>query len=613
MKCGNYLWNRNGILYFRMRIPTALLAYMPGKEIRCSLKGMDLQTALGKSTLLGAELNKLFLQALNGMVNMVILHPLARQICSNILFFDGQTQLRLRRENHAPEEYDEVIKRTQKLIRGGSIRTSLSQTLVEYASKRGVGIDLHDSANEGLVLDFYKAYIEVLRIQQERERGNFENGYDAPTSNGYSSKILSPEDISPDLLEAEGFDEEEIQSMRPRPDSGKTWPNLLHQPKQPAPAPIPAPPPCKVTLAQAIEEYVSEKLTCGKWSPKLATMQRGILGILIEYFGVDKDIAQISRREITGLYNGVIKKYPWNRNKLYPGKSLDEIMELSPKPIEQSTAKNYIGYISTFFMWCMDECDYIAKNPAKGFGDAPRERADELKPPFTMEELQTIFREIAAMPERPYFSSKMYPARYWVPLMGLFQGMRLNEICQLFLDNIFAVNGVPCIEITTNEERKQRVKNKYSRRTIPIHSALLKLGFLDYHYALWSMKRRRNDQLFPMLTASDEGYLRKMNSFNDLIHELVPDRRKTLHSLRHNFDTALMNHPEANEFLIACLDGHERQGTLAGRYAVGRIPNMKNMLEKLDYGFDIFQCMDKKPLDEATIQAQIARLPVREF
>ncbi|WP_353890799.1 DUF6538 domain-containing protein [uncultured Victivallis sp.] len=51
VKQENHLWNRNGVLYFRMRVPASLRKHIQSKEIRCSLRGMDLQTAAKKTKL----------------------------------------------------------------------------------------------------------------------------------------------------------------------------------------------------------------------------------------------------------------------------------------------------------------------------------------------------------------------------------------------------------------------------------------------------------------------------------------------------------------------------------------------------------------------------------
>jgi integrase len=88
---------------------------------------------------------------------------------------------------------------------------------------------------------------------------------------------------------------------------------------------------------------------------------------------------------------------------------------------------------------------------------------------------------------------------YWLPLIGLHSGMRINEIAQLALSDIALHNGLPCFRVTDNGEdegkdrRAKRVKTDAGRRIVPIHDALVSLGLLDYarivrqdgHYVLF--------------------------------------------------------------------------------------------------------------------------------
>src|SRR5262249_4451784 len=55
---------------------------------------------------------------------------------------------------------------------------------------------------------------------------------------------------------------------------------------------------------------------------------------------------------------------------------------------------------------------------------------------------------------------------YWVPVIACLMGMRLEEICQLWLDDIIDEGGVWCIDIWEGPE--PQLKNGPSARRIPI-------------------------------------------------------------------------------------------------------------------------------------------------
>lgn len=71
------------------------------------------------------------------------------------------------------------------------------------------------------------------------------------------------------------------------------------------------------------------------------------------------------------------------------------------------------------------------------------------------------------------------PSEYWLPLLGLHTGARLNELCQLTVTDIAEHDGVTTISILDDDENK-RLKTTASRRIIPIHSNLIRCGLLDY-------------------------------------------------------------------------------------------------------------------------------------
>lgn len=89
---------------------------------------------------------------------------------------------------------------------------------------------------------------------------------------------------------------------------------------------------------------------------------------------------------------------------------------------------------------------------------------------FTDAELLAVFgsKEFLAQREKR-------PARYWLPLLCLFQVCRREEAGQLALADIGEEEGVPFLRIT-DEGANQALKNVGSRRRLPIHSSLIELG-----------------------------------------------------------------------------------------------------------------------------------------
>lgn len=71
-------------------------------------------------------------------------------------------------------------------------------------------------------------------------------------------------------------------------------------------------------------------------------------------------------------------------------------------------------------------------------------------------------------------------ARYWIPLLCLFQICRREEGVQLTVADIQEDQGIHFIRINDDEKLGQNLKNEGSRRRVAIHPSLRELGFLDY-------------------------------------------------------------------------------------------------------------------------------------
>ena len=65
---------------------------------------------------------------------------------------------------------------------------------------------------------------------------------------------------------------------------------------------------------------------------------------------------------------------------------------------------------------------------------------------FTCDELHALFGDM----EQYTKATEGVSSRFWAPLITLYSGMKLEEICQLHLSDIVKVDGVLCFSI--NEE-----------------------------------------------------------------------------------------------------------------------------------------------------------------
>jgi hypothetical protein len=124
-------------------------------------------------------------------------------------------------------------------------------------------------------------------------------------------------------------------------------------------------------------------------------------------------------------------------------------------------------------------------NPVKGITVAQEARAGKARIPLAVPDLQAVF-------STPVYSRGARPvagcgnAAFWLPLMALFTGARMEELAQLHTSDVGAEGTVSFLLITDVPDsdeaagRAKRLKNAASRRRIPIHAELIRIGFLEF-------------------------------------------------------------------------------------------------------------------------------------
>lgn len=167
-----------------------------------------------------------------------------------------------------------------------------------------------------------------------------------------------------------------------------------------------------------------------------------------------------------------------------------------------------------------------------------------------------------------------------VTLIGMYSGMRLNEICTLKLENITTVEGVMCFEIKEG-------KTKSSARLVPVHSAIIELitrlseksynGFMFYHASVTDRADgKRSTWHTQRFTRAKRKALGETGT-----------GRKVFHSLRHAFAQQL-DRCQVPEDRIALLMGHDRGNTESFKtYSKNSASSLELSVyvEKINYDF----------------------------
>ncbi|MBY8338411.1 site-specific integrase [Alteriqipengyuania sp. NZ-12B] len=286
---------------------------------------------------------------------------------------------------------------------------------------------------------------------------------------------------------------------------------------------------------------------------------KSALSVLIELIGPNTDARRIDRSICRDVMN-VLTVLPTNARKRWPSMKLRDVAQKAvasgERPMSPANVNEYMSKLSTVLNWGMRE-EHCSANPAKGLRLPKQQAAKNRRHAFRPEQLKAIF----AAPlysgcvddERGYaIAGDAHPrrSRFWVPLLSLFCGLRLNEACQLLVADAQVLGEVLCLSISANDDQKS-IKTAASQRTIPVHPELIEIGFAS-HVA--DARARGDIRLFSEIKQDSFGMHsgRFSRWFSRFLITCGADASKTcFHSFRHSWRDALRNGRVDREVALA--------------------------------------------------------------
>ncbi|TXN76893.1 site-specific integrase [Methylobacterium sp. WL8] len=352
------------------------------------------------------------------------------------------------------------------------------------------------------------------------------------------------------------------------------------------------------TLAQVIAAFRAEPERTGQIT-KLQQTYASVFRLASEMFGADRPIREIDREECKA-FRATVQALPPNATKRFPGKALVDIAKLAKLETDRlrpSTINHYLDALAMLFNYAESE-GWITQNPAKRLaikGIKKRGRRD----PFTAAELTKIFQAplYAGCVDDENGYAKPGPSRprrgrFWIPLVGLYTGMRQGEIAQLRTEDVRLFQGVVCIFIAADsddvdEADRKRVKTEAGERYVPVHPMLERIGFVQY---VERMGKAGAERLFPDIVRGGEGYFSPFSKWFSrfLAAAEVKRERNAFHSFRHTFRDA-MREASVPPDVVTALGGWVRGG-MEEHYGSGRItaPVLQEQMRRIRYdGLDL--------------------------
>ena len=327
------------------------------------------------------------------------------------------------------------------------------------------------------------------------------------------------------------------------------------------------------TLCTLSKRYIEEGKRGGIWREVSTHEVERSLRDLFELMG-DMPIAAFDVHQAR-LLKDRLSRCPqyFGLRPEFKGKTLLQVVESGStyKAVTAVTVNNRLRKLSAFLNWCKAN-GYIMDNPLAGL-KVMTGSAKEARLSFDSHDLTTLLNLDALRSE-----ARKHPWRYWLPLLGRTTGARLEELCQLRVNDFIQQQGNQCIRIDDSQDG-QNLKNSSSRRVLPIHPALVKLGLLLH---VESIQATGADRLFPELEAvrGKLGHAPSKWFGRYKIKQGITDPKKTFHSFRHTLIDELRD-AGVQDSLIKRIVGHEDSSVTFGIYG-SRTP-LRAMAEALSH------------------------------
>lgn len=309
--------------------------------------------------------------------------------------------------------------------------------------------------------------------------------------------------------------------------------------------------------------------------------QKGYIRRLIEHLG-DRDIASVTPSDMDAFLIE-LRKFPLTKrpadDKLTFGDLIAKYAGTDQPRLQAKTLWNWTVTFKRMFAFAVSR-RLLEHNPAGDMMKKPSAEEANDRQPYTEVDLDFIFT-------RPMFHGFSGPidtgyrratgitvvqdTKYWLPIVALHTGMRLEELASLRKDEVIDDSDVVAFDLTRRRIGGSRgVKNRSARRIVPLHHRLHDLGFVAW-------MRAQEGFVFAGLSEDKAG--KRGSQFTkwwghwctanaEREGEGIDDPALTFHSFRHSFKRAARESPVKEE-IHDLITGHSKGNTVARSYGRG--------------------------------------------
>jgi site-specific recombinase XerD len=241
-------------------------------------------------------------------------------------------------------------------------------------------------------------------------------------------------------------------------------------------------------LSQVLPSFLEFMSRQEGWRGQTLAQNTATYKMFVECCG-DRPVAAYERKDLAAFFD-ILRALPklYSKSAEWRGLSLAEIVKRTKgqehERLAMKTVKRHFSALGRLFAYLKQRGEYGGENPAYGFEFPDKRRARAKRSMWQGESLRKLFVS-------PVWTGCLSEARrsrpgkliikdekYWLPLLGLYHGNRLEEFAQLHRADVQQEEGIWFLDI--NDEGNKQVKNEQSKRRVPLHPELHRLGFLDY-------------------------------------------------------------------------------------------------------------------------------------
>ena len=386
----------------------------------------------------------------------------------------------------------------------------------------------------------------------------------------------------------------------PRLNLLKDWSPMISRPSA---AESPSLKPAQTSPAQqtrSVSDVLDECFAATKRTKKNEDDIRSELRSFLDWHGLDgksTPVTDVTVAQMIDYRDNCLSKLPTNANKKKETKTLTLRKQIAYgqrnglETISITTINTRLMFVARVFSYAKKK-HYIPIAIGEGLKlTNPTQQAKLAGNKFDGYSDKQMADLVAYIDKNRPLHKPGYEWRYWIPLLLAYTGCRANEICMLRPDNIKQADGIWYADLHNDASSKQRVKNMTSIRHVPICKRIVDLGFIEYVDSMrtGTEKQQEERRLWNTLTYCEKNHwLRKLSRyFNKTVRPAIgaSDVKSGLHGLRSSVSRELQR-KKVDQRTIDELTGHQPEGiSQISRGYQGRLSLkvLQEAVDKLDW------------------------------